>query len=108
MTIREMIQTTLSLLADVGVGDYAVEVLDKVTKGSEERLAACDISNKRILLSAKLSDDDRFMKIARHEVAHALSAHEEEEHGPDFHLALEIVPERPTRMDREFRIELAE
>jgi len=109
MTVHDAIATTLNLLADVGIHNYSVVVLEKLFQGNEERLGGCDVTNRCILLSVKLLDDDRFLKIVRHEVAHALTDHEKEAHGPEFERALaELVPQQPSTMNREFRIELSE
>ena len=112
MTVRDAIELTLNLLADCGVGDWNVAVVE--TLGKNERgnniWGQCYYDHKTIYLSTvpfdewMFGDDRHVLETIRHEIAHVLA--EGDSHGERFERALELVPSVPSRK-REFRIELS-
>ncbi len=102
MTIETAIRTCLNLLADVGVGNWNVEVVERFSDSKE--MGRCTYCQRTISLSAAhLADDDVALATIRHEIGHVLSAGDRD-HGEEFEQALEMVPTQVTH-DREFRIE---
>lgn len=102
MTIETAIRACLNLLADVGVGNWNCEVVERFSDSKE--MGRCTYCQRTISLSAAhLADDAVALETIRHEVAHVLSRGDRD-HGEHFERALELVPLQVT-LDRDFRIE---
>ncbi len=103
MTVETAIRTCLNLLADVGVGNWNVVVVEDFPE-NPTHMGLCSYRAHTIYLSAKWLDDDaEMLETMRHEIGHVLSA-SDRDHGDEFEQALSLVPKQVTR-EREFRIE---
>ena len=104
LTVREAIRGALNLLSDVGgLEDWNVAI---VQFDNPTRRGACDFSGRTInIAESMLSNPDEFWEAVRHEIAHCQTQAEAEDHGEQWRLALERIPERPTS-NRDFKIDL--
>ncbi len=102
MTIENAIRTCLNLLAEVGVGNWNVCVVEDFPE-NPTHMGLCSYRARTIYLSAKWLDDDaEMLTTMRHEIAHVLSA-SDRDHGEHFEQALSLVPTQVT-CARDFRI----
>jgi hypothetical protein len=104
MTVEKAIRTCLGLLAEVGVRNWNVCVVETFSE-HPQRYGLCSYRQRMIFLSAVyLNDDKEMLETMRHEAAHVLSEGDIT-HGEAFQRALDLVPTQVTH-DHEFRIEL--